>query len=440
MSESEVYEHFDKNESIDKENSNFHNDDVDELINDDNNNNNRNILTNNNIKEPVLDNIITSNNPQTSACISSINKNNNNIPDNSLNKTTEELAMWKKNEQIKFKNYLRQVEIDFLNKLSNDADIREEERDKQLKLATSELQKLILKTKKKVIELEAREAKITTLEEEMKIKINEISRQLSIKNDEIVALNKKHKEEKAALDKEIKYLNKIITTKTADIDELELVYKNYKKEIEESPISVLRMELNKRNIEYEEAIKEKNKLINLNYDIRKNMNNLKSDLVSIKKKHEQEKELILKQKLDEIEKLKFEIYNQKLSNVENNEIKQLKEAIIELKKSNINNNIEHNNATSNAYTKGSINTGTFNNCENNNNETRKFYKIVSLENNKNNDGNVQHKANINMNISNNINLQKLIDDKNQLLASGLYTETDKVIIDMQNRINKFIPN
>jgi hypothetical protein len=60
------------------------------------------------------------------------------------------------------------------------------------------------------------------------------------------------------------------------------------------------------------------------------------DLIKIKKIYETEKEQLFKQKIDEVEKLKFEIYNQKATQKELQELNELKQKVkggqIELKK------------------------------------------------------------------------------------------------------------
>ena len=62
----------------------------------------------------------------------------------------------------------------------------------------------------------------------------------------------------------------------------------------------------------------------------KTIENLKVEIIKLRKTYETEKENMYKQRLEEIEKLKFDIYNQRTSSEEMKEIQELKEKIKEL--------------------------------------------------------------------------------------------------------------
>ena len=82
-----------------------------------------------------------------------------------------------------------------------------------------------------------------------------------------------------------------------------------------------------KQIQYEELTKEKNRL-QAELDKSKAVNDkLKNDLIKMKKAFDNEKEQMYKQRVDEVEKIKFEIYNQKMSQNEMNELKELREKI-----------------------------------------------------------------------------------------------------------------
>ena len=83
-------------------------------------------------------------------------------------------------------------------------------------------------------------------------------------------------------------------------------------------------EINKKSIEIDETIREKER-INIEKDKYKHqIEKLKIDLIKIKKVYETEKEMLFKQKIDEVEKLKFEIFNQKASQKELQELGELR--------------------------------------------------------------------------------------------------------------------
>lgn len=346
--------------------------------------------------------------------------NSNNKNDQNHDKLSKivfnELNDWKKSEQIKFKLYLKNLEIDFMNKLAEDSLNKEEKRDKELKQSLNELNALINKCKKKANELESRENKIALIEEEIKLKLNEMSRNITSKNDEILLITKKSKEDKLSLEKEINNLKKLLQNKNQEFIDLEKMYKSYKSEIEDSPMSSLRIELNKRSLEIEELKKDKTKMEDENQKLSNGIKSLKSELTNIKKQHEKEKEQMYKQKLEEIEKLRFEIYNQKQSQVELQELSNMKNMIGKLK--------------GNENVKEKIIPST------------KQYRIVTIENN--NHGMSKINSNqgydINFNELKESELERLSKNRSQLLESGMYNETDKLILNIDSQIERLIRN
>lgn len=324
--------------------------------------------------------------------------------------TVWELEVWKKSEQTKFKAYLKQIEIDYMNKIADEIQLKEEKREKDFKLAIGELQSFINKAKKKTHELENRENKISLIEEEIKLKLNEMTRQINFKNEEITIYQKKSKDEKTLLEKEINSLKKQLVDKNNEIEQIEKSFRLFKKEIEESPISNIRIELNKKMLEVEESNREKERLTQENSKLKQNINKLKEDFISLKKVFDNEKEQLYKQKLEEIEKLKFEIYNQKQSSAEFNELTNIKDAIHEMK----------NKDTAD---KSRLN------------KIKKQYKIVSLERNSSK-GNHQGTNSGNFNNLYDAELERLSTMRSQLLSTGQYTENDKLIIGIDDQIRK----
>lgn len=333
-----------------------------------------------------------------------------------------ELNSWKKSEQIKFKLYLKNLEIDFMNKLAEDSASKEDKRDKELKQSLNELNSLINKCKKKANELETRENKIALIEEEIKLKLNEMSRNITSKNEELILITKKSKDDKAILEKEIANLKKLLQTKNQEFSDLEKLYKTYKTEIEDSPMSNLRIELNRKTLEIEELKKDKLKLEDENQKLTNSVKVIKNELSNVKKQHEKEKDLMYKQKLEEIEKLRFEIYNQKQSQVELQELSNMKNMIGKLK---VNENKEKNNSIQRQYRVVTI--------ENNN-----LNKGGIFESNQFNSGNSGFGTNYNE--LKEAELERLSKNRSQLLESGMYNESDQLIINIDSQIERLIRN
>ena len=158
-----------------------------------------------------------------------------------MSTTIWELEVWKKAEQTKFKAYLKQVEIEYINKVSDDIRKKEDEREKQVKVMMNEFSILQTRLKKKAVELESRENKVLLLEEELKLKVLEVAKQLANKEQEIKFLEKKIKDERIGFEKEKVGLNKMVNEKEKENVEIEQAFRNYRKEIDESPLSLMRV-------------------------------------------------------------------------------------------------------------------------------------------------------------------------------------------------------
>lgn len=338
-----------------------------------------------------------------------------------------ELEIWKRAEQTKFKAYLKGLEFEFLSKLSEDYKLKEDENEKEIKSKINELNTLQTRVKKKASELEGRESKLMLMEGELKNKISEVARQLTNKDEEIIYLQKRFKENKSDLEKEKLNLVKQLQEKDKEYKILEENFRKFKKEIDESPLSVLKHELSKKSLEFEEQARCTERINEEKEKYKSQCEKLKMELIKMKKLFEQEKESLFKQKIDEIEKLKFEIYNQKISQNEINELQELrnkiksltdeKEAGLKERDSNSNN---FNSPPQNSYNGNSLLQ---------NQTKKKEFKVVSIP-----------KKNKTENFGSTINvrteLEKLNQEKYNLINSGMYHENDNLIIQIDNRIRR----
>ena len=335
-----------------------------------------------------------------------------------------DLEVWKRAQQAQFKAYLKQLEFEYLSKLQGDFKSKEEEREKEFKTKITELNTLKNKLSKKATQLESRENKIKLCEEELKLKINEVSKQLIDKDEEIDLIKKRHMDEQLKLQKNNIQLQKNIKNKESQIEKLEENFKNYKREIEDSPISLLKNEITRRQIQNEELERQIQKLENEIKYKNQTIERLKVDMIKLRKNFETEKENMYKQRIEEIEKLKFEIYNKRTSSEEMKEIRELKEKIKELsmaRKNDIGENNNNNNNNLNS-TQQQINmqVGMFSPQSQ---QAKKAYAVISY-NRKDNDNRPTN------------NLEKLIMERDQLLKSGMYKENDPLIFQMNNKIKK----
>ena len=362
----------------------------------------------------------------------------NQPPENKKEKIEFELENWKRTEEIKFKAYLRQVEYDYVTKLQEDFKRKEDAREKEFKQKINEINLLKNKLSKKASELESRENKISLCEEQLKLKINEVSKQLVNKDDEIAYITNRFKDEKALLQKEKITLQKNIENLKKQLENVNENFKKYKEEIEDSPISLLKNEINKKQILLEEAEKEKTRLNNEIINARNVNDKLKNDLIKMKRAYEEDKENMYKQKMEEIEKLKFEIYNQRESKEELNELKNLKEQIIN--STGINGGLTQNYNTVNQNF-SSLNYNNANTMQPNNNinlmnasqqsinqqqPKKRLYKILSYS----------RKEKINEYDAKN-EIERLSKERDMLL-NGVYQENDPIIVQLENKIKRLL--
>lgn len=114
-------------------------------------------------------------------------------------KVVWELEVWKRAEEAKFKNHLKQIELETIENITKDWKTKEDKRDAQLVTKISAVEALEKKMRTKMQELQKRENKIIQTEEELKSKIQEVGRQLGVKEEEIINIKKRFKDEKLGL-------------------------------------------------------------------------------------------------------------------------------------------------------------------------------------------------------------------------------------------------
>ena len=327
-----------------------------------------------------------------------------------------EIEVWKRAQMTQFKSYLKQLEFEFISKIKDDMEKKEDQREKEFKSKINELNILQNKLRKKASELESRENKITLCEEELKLKINEVSRQLINKDDEIAYIKKRFKDEKMQLEKEKSGLNKKLIDQQKNYENLEATYMNYKKEVEDSPLSLLKNEITRKQIQNEELTKEKNRLLEQLEKSNQVNDKLKNDLIKMKKAFDAEKEAMYKQRVDEVEKIKFEIYNQKMSQNDMNELKELREKM---------KNSMQNNDQNGTTMKVSMNNNTMQPMASQ--SLRKEFKILTInKRTKLNEGDIRNE------------IDKLTKERNMLLSSKMYEENDPLIVQYDIKLRKLL--
>ena len=217
--------------------------------------------------------------------------------------------MWKRAEEAKFKAYLKQKEIERIEEITYSWKTREQERDKQVADAIQKVSLIETKVRQKALDLQRREERIVQLEEELKHKITEVSRQLTIKEEEIMNVKKRFKEEKVLLEQDKKRLIQQLEECKLRLDQTESKYYQFKKEVDESPLSVLRSELAQKQLEQIE-VESKLKLANeQKEEFKQRYEQVKRDMIQLKRQIDKEKSETLSKQAEELENLKTMMRN-----------------------------------------------------------------------------------------------------------------------------------
>ena len=130
--------------------------------------------------------------------------------------------------------------------MTSDWKSKEAGREQQFNESIGKVSAMELKVRQKATDLQRREERIIQLEEELKSKIMEVSRQLTSKEEEIIALKGKFKEERQQNEHEKKRMSSQVNDYSHKLEESGTRYFNLKKEIEESPLALLRNELGQK--------------------------------------------------------------------------------------------------------------------------------------------------------------------------------------------------
>lgn len=139
-----------------------------------------------------------------------------------------------------------------------------------------------------------------------------------------MTIKKKFKEEKVTLETEKKRLTVQVEEHKARLEQLENKFYAYKKEMDENPISVMRNELAQKNIEIIELDSKVKKAQEEKEDFRKRYEQLKREMINLKKSIDKEKSETLTKQAEELENLKRTMISQKAQEEERRQFETLR--------------------------------------------------------------------------------------------------------------------
>ena len=189
---------------------------------------------------------------------------------------------------------------------------KESDRERAFNQAMGSVAALETKVRGKALELQKREERIVQLEEELKSKIAEVGRQLTLKEEDILNIKKRFKEERQTLEMDRKRLVTQAEELKNRAEAAETRFVSLKREVDESPLSVLRSELAGKNLQLIESESKAKQAIEERDEARKRFELLKKDMVALKKQLDREQKEQLQRQAEELEKLKVDIRNKQV--------------------------------------------------------------------------------------------------------------------------------
>ncbi|TNV83154.1 hypothetical protein FGO68_gene15387 [Halteria grandinella] len=238
-----------------------------------------------------------------------------------------QLELWKRSEETKFKAWLKQREIERIEEITSQWKTKESDREKAFIDSLNKVAALETKVRAKALDLQKREERIVQLEEELKQKIAEVSRQLTLKEEEIMNVKKRFKEERTTLEMDKKKLQAATDELKGRAEHAEAKLLAFKRDIDESPLSVLRGELAQKNLELIESDTRAKQAQEDRDDYKRKFELLKKDMVTLKKTLDREQKDTLQRQAEELDKLKNDIRNKQLQEEERREMNSLKQQL-----------------------------------------------------------------------------------------------------------------
>lgn len=176
---------------------------------------------------------------------------------NSLeHKVIWELETWRKSEEAKFRVQLKQTEYELRVKLQAESKSKEAERERMFKQCLAGIQLQEGKIKQRGGDLQRREQKILTLEEELKQKLYETAKMLKQKDEEMGLLIKRQKDDRLVVEKEKTMIQLKLGDAQGQVSKLEDELHKLRKEMDKSPIAIVKGTLQERQQEIGELKKE----------------------------------------------------------------------------------------------------------------------------------------------------------------------------------------
>jgi len=238
--------------------------------------------------------------------------------------------MWKQQEEFNFKQTLKEKEDEHLSQIADKYKNAEKQREIAFTKAINEISNLESKLRNKLIEIQKRENGLNLLESDLTRKIEDTIKTSTTKDEELVNLRNQYNALKKENDQLIAGYDNKLKNKDNLIHNLENELYNLKTNIEDSAVSRMRSELESKNDEINtyktkyNLVNEKLKEYKVNYD------KLSKKYDLLRKEYEDYKELKLREKEEELLKMKMDHQKIEMREIEKDNINSIKNQLLNM--------------------------------------------------------------------------------------------------------------
>lgn len=221
--------------------------------------------------------------------------------------TLWELETWKKAEEARFGAYLKDRLQFQLAEMAKSWKTKKEEREKEFADTQEAIKRVQRDLAKKAKDLQKREQKLVTLEEELKQKVVQVSRQLAAKEEEIITVRTKSKDDRMTVDRDKAALQQqlaAVKQKLAEITDKQAILK---KEMEETSMSQLKQELSAKGVEVIELEKKLEKSVQVRELYKTQYEKIKEEILRVRESVQSAREAEMRRQSDEIDKLRMQL-------------------------------------------------------------------------------------------------------------------------------------
>lgn len=237
-----------------------------------------------------------------------------------------ELELWRKAEESKFLSELKLRESDYLKSASQEWLAKESLRQEQNEKALLDLSALEIKLKSKLMDLQKRETKISSAEEEIKLTLADLQRQVQLKDEELALWKGKLGELNSG--KELRGLKNLLVSLKEQAQKTDFEVLKLRKQADSQELKELKMELNVKLAENAEILSRWEGVKKVKDELEGKLNKLKGDLNKTLRVQDSERRVRQGQEREEMVKRRMELETIRYQHEECMQIKELKEKMV----------------------------------------------------------------------------------------------------------------